>query len=447
MSPWSWVLLPEDLWAALVTPSIRRRSVQDFQSRRLRRLVRHSYQNVPFYRRLYDAHGVRPESIRGIEDLSRLPIIEKADLLNVPVSERISEGSAHANLIPYRTSGSTGEPMTFNRTWLETRVLELVRIRMNYESGITPRSKRFRLADRPPTADDQSLVNRVRKLGWFRIDWHDPLDDPHRIVAAMLQSKPDVVMGMTSLLDRLVTAVGADAFRQLRPCLVAVGGDDLTPSVRERLAQAFGAQVINTYGSFEFNLIAHPCPQAGRFHTCDNSVIVEVLRGGEAATVGQRGEVVVTGLHSWAMPLIRYRQSDLAVRGPESCQCGRPFGSIERLEGRMVDTIQLPDGHRMHAFELVTPWWDHHRWVGRYQLVQETLTEIRLLIQPSRPPTADEIDDVRWSSQRVLGEGVELKLELTDRIHPPATGKFRLVMSKVGRPTNDGAHDSSRCER
>jgi len=424
----SWDRLPEDLWATLAPPSVSRRSIQAFQSRRLCQLVRHACRTVPFYRRLYDAHGIRPESIQRISDLSCLPIIEKADLLKVPVSDRISEGVSPEALLSYRTSGSTGEPMTFHRTGLESRILELVRQRMGLESGITPRSKRFFLTERP-SGDDQFLANQIRKLGWFRGDWHDPFDDPHAITAALRQAKPDLVVGMPSLLDRLVTTVGIDAFREIRPCVAVVGGDALTPEARERLEQAFGARVINTYGSYEFNLIGFPCPKADRFHTCDNSVIVEVLSGAEPALVGERGEVVVTGLHSWAMPLIRYRQGDLAVRGPDNCTCGWPFGSIERLDGRSADTIHLPGDGRLHVFELVMPWWDRHRWVGRYQVVQETPTAIRLVIQPSRPPTTEEVDDVRRGSQGVLGEVAKLDVELTDQIQTPPGSKFRLVTS------------------
>ncbi len=425
--------LPGDVWVASRCLAMSREALRTFQSRRLRMLVRHAYDEVPFYRRLYREHGVDPREIRGIEDLARLPTISKTDLLAVPERDLVARGVEPEKLIEFRTSGSSGHPMTFRRTWLETRITEAIRMRMANEVGLTPRLRRFgvNVVGAYPR-DRQGLLRLMRGLGWFQADSHDGLDDPQRILAALREARPDVVHGMAGLLDRLVRSVGVDAFEGVKARLVYVGGDLLTPAMRRRFEEAFGAPVLETYGSHEFNLIAWECPEGGRLHTTDCGVVVEVLRNGSAAAVGESGEVVVTGLHSWAMPLIRYRHGDAAVRGRDDCPCGRPLGSIERVEGRLTDALPLADGRILHVFHLVYSWWDRHPWVARYQVVQDSLSELRIRIEPSRPPSAEEIEDVRVCTQRAVGECATLTVELTDRIELEAGGKFRLAISRVG---------------
>jgi hypothetical protein len=102
-----------------------RARIEAFQDERLRAVVTHAYENVPFYRELFERHGVRPGHIRGVADLCRVPVITKRDLRAAPVGSTLARAYDPARLLTARTSGSSGEPFEMRRTWLEQRLSHL----------------------------------------------------------------------------------------------------------------------------------------------------------------------------------------------------------------------------------------------------------------------------------------------------------------------------------
>jgi phenylacetate-CoA ligase len=118
--------------------------------------------------------------------------------------------------------------------------------------------------------------------------------------------------------------------------------------MRELIEEAFGAPIYDTYASIEFNLLAWQCRQTGGLHTCDDGVVMEIMDGARAVREGEEGEVVGTDLHSYAMPMIRYRLGDIATKGRSPCPCGQPFSTIRSIRGRTIDCFTLPDGRVMH---------------------------------------------------------------------------------------------------
>jgi len=424
--------IPGDVRIALAGPRLDRAQIEAFQSRRLREIVRHAYKTVPFYRRLYDEHGVRLDDVRGVEDLARLPMIDKPMMRAVPEADLISSDYSRKDLIRYRTSGSTGVPMDFYRSWGEARLGDLVRRRMAYLHGVTARSRMLQFTAGPSGNDESALQRIGRRLGWFPIEWHDAVSDPDGAFPALKRMQPDVLRSMTSVADRMVQSVGPDAFESVAAKKLMVGGDRLTPAMRRRLESVFTEAVVDAYGTYEFNLLAQQCTLGARLHTCDHAAVVEVLNGETPVPEGERGEVVVTGLHSWAMPLIRYRQGDLAVRGSDGCSCGSALGTIESIEGRVADFIELNDGRRVHFFTLVDGWWGRYDdWIERYQIVQETKTEICLLVQPSRPPSEGEEEILRRTTQEAVGEAAVVRVQVVDQIAPTPMGKYRLAVSRI----------------
>ena len=133
------------------------------------------------------------------------------------------------------------------------------------------------------------------------------------------------------MLDRLTAPELADAIVSVRPRVVIVGGEAATPAMRLRIRETFAAPLCETYASHECPLMAWECRHSGDLHTCDDGVLVEVLRDGRPAEPGERGEVVVTNLHAYAMPFIRYRIGDSGHPGAP-CGCGVPFATIGRIQ-------------------------------------------------------------------------------------------------------------------
>jgi phenylacetate-CoA ligase len=413
-------------------------ALRAFQDHALRRLVLHAYEQVPYYRALFDRHRLHPRHIRGTRDLELLPFTCKEEMRRRPESERIASGLDRDSLLRVRTSGSSGEPFTIRRTWLEDKVQYLLRLRAFRMLGIHPRDRLavVGLTNRPGSGDAKHLGRALRALGFHRKQKIDALQEPDAMLRQLAELRPDVVIGFPGVLDRL-TAPELERLRSgVRPRLILVGGEVTTTAMRARLRRAFDAPVLETYASHEFPLMASSCRHGPDLHVADDGVVLELLSDGRPALPGERGEVVVTNLHAYAMPFIRYRLGDLATRGG-GCSCGQPSSTIGAVQGRMLDYFPLPDGRLLHPYEIVTrliraP----SDWIRRYQLVQERTDRIVLRVVASAPP-AEHVAELVQAVRPLLGPGVAFSVELVDEIPATESGKLRPSRSLV-RSEYDG---------
>jgi phenylacetate-CoA ligase len=400
----------------------------------------HAYENVAFYRELFDRHGVRPGQIRGVADIGRIPVVTKQDLRAAPVRSTVARGYDLARLLTAKTSGSSGEPFEVRRTWLEQRLSHLFRLRAQRQLGKRSGDRHAWIAlKQAPQAVDHKMLGHA--LHWLGFEYRLMLDVRDSVEAHLSRLKafrPDIVSGYPNTLLHLGERLEADHRRKIRPRFLISDSEVLTPSMRTRLRKLWSAPVFEAYDSHEFNLIAWECRQGGGLHTCDDSVIVEVLQGERPASPGERGETVITALHLYAMPFIRYRLGDLVTRGPDSCGCGQPFAKIEAIQGRMVDYFRLANGRWLHPFQLVAlTMTDGLEWIGRYQLMHEREDRIVLRLVPASGATAGRIAEFERSAAELVGPGVSVEVVLVPEIAPEPGGKFRVSCSLV-RSNYDG---------
>ncbi len=414
-------------------PKLDRHALRTFRDRRVRLLVRHAYHHVPFYRRLYDEHGVDPRAIRGVEDLQKLPIVTKPMLQGLPIEQRLASGTDHRRLIVRKTSGSSGEPFCIAHTWIEERSLGLLRWRAMFDMGYRPTDRHAGVLMTHPSqrADVQLPLRVLRAAGVLRQTHIDCLQEPAMILEALQSADPQVITGFPGVLARVAALSQQRNVTNLRPRLITTGGETITPLMRKQIEQGFAAPLYDAYGCHEFNLLAWQCRE-GTMHTCDDGSIVEVLQpDGAAAPPGGRGEVVGTNLHSFAMPFIRYRMADIVTRGEDRCGCGSPFASIASIQGRMVDHFQLPGGRLIHPWELAAHGIVNPEIVREYQLLQESESRVLLRIVPQRPLNEWELSHLAKPVQQMLGPDVSFELRLVERIPLEVTGKFRVARSLV----------------
>ena len=414
-------------------PRASRAELRAWQDARLRRLVLHAYESVPFYRRLFDRHRLHPRHIRGTMDLELIPTSDKAAMRREGAATLLARGQDPASLLTVRTSGSSGEPFTVQRTWLEDKLQYLLRLRTLRSFGVRHRDRivAVGVGGRPESGDGKVIGRSLRAFGFHHQRLVDGLQEPARVAVQLRGERPEVLFGLPGMLDRLTVPELADIIAGVRPRLVVIGGEVATPAMRLRIRQVFAAPLYETYGSHECPLIAWECRHSGDLHTCDDGVLVEILRDGRAAEPGERGEVVLTNLHAYAMPFLRYRIGDLAERA-DTCRCGLPFGAIGQVQGRMIDYFPLPDGRLLHPYEIVTRLvWGPGQWLRQYQLVQERRDRVVLYAVTEGPASAERLAEVGRVVRPVLGPGVEFEVKVVERIAFEATGKLRPSRSLV----------------
>jgi phenylacetate-CoA ligase len=423
-------------WAIHRHASASRAEIVRFRDRQLRRIVQHAYRHVPYYRSLYDERGVNPDAIRGAEDMPLLPAITKTHFRAVPEIDRVAVGFHPEMLIPAASSGSSGRPFMIRRSWMEHNLLFLPRVRALRSYGIT-RSDRSLSILNPKQLDsrDNKIIGRTLvRLGLMtrqkRVSIHL---DAETIAAEVRSFRPAVLGGYPNMLARISELLQRDPVTPPSIRVALVGAETLTPDLRRKIESRLGVPARDQYGSNECNLMAWECPRGGPLHTSDDTVLVEVI-GADGAPVapGESGEVVVTALHSFTMPLIRFRIGDLAEKGAAQCACGAPFGTIQAVYGRMLDMFPLPDGRVIHPYYLTESLiMDDPDWIENFQLTQERTDHITMRIVPCAEPTTERLDALRAQGAELLGAGVEFELLLVESIPSELSGKYRPARSLV----------------
>jgi phenylacetate-CoA ligase len=423
------------VWSVARHARASRDEIVAYQSAHLRRLVSHAYGSVPHYRALFDRHGIAPHQVRTVTDLALIPVTTKRDLQRTPAVEVVARGLDPDRLLVHTTSGSSGEPLSIRRTWLEERLGTAFRLRALRDFGLRATDRRVGIGLlRPHDARDWDLPQRMlRALGLYRKAAVDCRSAPEEILRRLEELRPDVITGFPGVICRIARVIAGGRPTTLRPRLLISGGEVLTPLMRREITEAFGVPVVELYGSHEFGMIAWQCTKRGGFHVSDDSVIVEVLKDGRPARPGEVGEVVATRLHAFAMPFIRYRLGDLVTRGDTPCPCGAPFSTICTVQGRMLDYFPLANGRLVHPYELtVMMILDHgSRWIGQYQLTQERRDRVVLRVVPRQSPSPADIAGLEKTAREHLGPGIEFQVVLVPEIPLEVTGKFRVSRSLV----------------
>ena len=420
-----------------------RERIMRFQNRKLRQIVAHAYDRVPYYRELFDRHRITPADIRSVADLPKIPITTRSDIRSLGPDQLIARGVDVDDLFQRNTTGVTGQPLTVWRTPREELLSSATIMRREARAlgvrrgdrvalvkalgrGRSPREKK---REKPgATALRRMLTRRAGADRIHRISSFIPLDD---IIKSLREAQPDVLAGHSGALCLVAQRLESLGDTSINPRIVITGSEVLTPMMRDQLSRVFKAHVYDTYGAQEFSRIATQCVVTGEYHVCDDSVVVELLTDAGPAAVGEVGTVVATSLHSYAMPFIRFELGDLAVRGADQCSCGAPFPTLLGIQGRIVDNFRMPNGSDLDPRALLNAAWPHRGWIARLRFVQETERTVVMHIAPSRHPDEAELRALEQSEQQVLGPDVEFVCRLVDSLEGEPTGKWRTFRSLV----------------
>ena len=393
-------------------------TLREIQLRRLRALLEHAGAHVPYYQRVFAAAGFEPRDLTSVEDLRALPVTTKADVRDHP-GDFISTAFPPSGLRSSYTSGSTGIP------------LQVFRDARARASSIALKAYAFmecgaRLTDRIVTVaqSDGSL--------WPRHTIIHPSSSTDRIVEELRKVRPDVLYTYPTFITRLAQFDLAG----IRPRLIFSQGLTLTDHCRTVSRSLFGVEPLDSYGSVEFSRLAFECPEHSGLHIITDGSVVEFLEDGKPVPNGKPGQVVVTGLYNYAMPLIRYGLDDLAIPSGETCRCGRSWPLIRSIEGRTMDYLTMPSGRKVFPgfiyYVINNEAKRSDQSIAQFQVVQQERGRIRLVVvQGARFDAAivARIQEQMESHFLDQGEKVAVDVRVVPEIAPDASGKTKLVVS------------------
>ena len=413
----------------LCSPRNSRNDLVSYQERCLRELIPHAYSRVPYYRRLFDEAGVDPKRIRTIEDLARIPTTSRADIQGLPPAEVCDASSTIESLLVVRTSGSTGAPLTVWRTDAEERLLLAFRFRATSEFGLRPTMRRVQIDYfSPETLQREGGRPFYQRLGIhprLLIDWRMPKIE---MIDQIERFRPHVLSGPPSILSWLASELTDHDRRRIRVDLVTTGGETVTPAMRQLIERTFGALVIERYGSHEFVFIAVRAPRGRGYQVCEDAVVVEVLRDGRPAGPGETGEIVLTALHLFAMPFIRYRLGDEVTLGEGTGDHSSCYTTLGSIEGRTIDRFFLPDGSVIHPYVFSSAIERSGSAVRQFQVIQEERASFRVRVVLQRDQRRD-LGGLARCLREALPATVSIQIDLAESLQPATSRKPRTYIA------------------
>lgn len=403
--------------------------LKSYQGECLGRLIRHAYEKVPYYRRVMERSGLRPVDFNKVEDLIKLPVLTKdqfrehwrelltVDLDHYKVSFRTTGGTTGEpiRMLLDRTSGAwSGAAFSRGRGWAGYRRGEkLVRL-FGGSLGLYPTSLKDKFKSRffgevflpafeLSAGNIERYARKVKESGALYINGYT---SALYLFALLLESKG---------IDLSVKGVFPTAEPLLEP-------------YREKITKVLRAGVFDGYGCGEVNSIAFECESHNGMHITEEHVVVETLVGGKPV-VNQPGEITLTELHNYAMPLIRYQNGDIGIISTEPCSCGRGLARLTKIVGRSNDLLVAKDG-RLVSGCFAPCLFRNTKGVQQFQIIQESKDFLRLNVVKNENFRDEEMDIIHETIRRSLGE-VEIKICYLPEIPVSRSGKLRFVISKV----------------
>lgn len=417
--------------------------IRALQETRLRSLIGHAYRHVAYYREMLDRLAIDPGAIRRIEDLQRLPLLSKDTVRRNLHFDLMSETHNKRQMLPVTTSGAGGEPLTLYADKTHLEMCWATALRNQEWTGYRFGDRQVRLWDialgRPRL---QVLRERLdaflsRRRVAAAITMHP---DGLRRAAALARRHPRaLVSGEAAALQLIAAATGGAAAGQPAPLAVVSSEQTLAADLRAAIEQGFGAKVFDKYAARELGVIAHECGAHRGLHVNAESYIVEILRDGRAALPGESGDVVITDLSNYSVPLIRYELGDRATFSDRRCACGRGLPLIEAIEGRAATIIVGADGAFVPGTYFAEVLSDYGHVIRQFQVVQNEPGTVQLRIVKGPRFSEAALRRLLDLFGQHLGAGIAIDVHTVERISPLDSEANSPVVARVpwanGPPT------------
>lgn len=417
------------------TELLSKKDIKERQLRSLDEVYRLARTSIPFYQEKYANCG---ESIKSFEQFLELPILDRTEVAT-NYRNVIVGGEQNKNIIISRTGGSSGEPLAFY-TFKGSSVLGLAMMsRARAWWGIDFSEKSVLFIEHGLKFEDdlgayikrslhcvkEKFLNRQFLSAYKMSD-----EDMERYYREIITFSPAYFIGYASFLYLFAKHLKDYGRRgnDIGLRCIFYTSEMLYPWQQKIIEEVFECPVVGEYGLKEVGVVSYECPRK-RFHTMDESVYVEVIPLRDNPKIG---EVVVTQLLNRESPLIRYRTGDIAevVDRDESCPCGRGLHVMGKIQGRSHDWIATPLGKKIHG-QIFTHALIVRDCVKKFQVHQDRDYNISVKVVPNERFKYGDGENIIRNIKGVLGEAVNVNVEVVDHIKSGSSGKFRWIKSEI----------------
>jgi phenylacetate-CoA ligase len=402
--------------------------IRTYQWKQLTALLRHAYDHVPFYRKLFIALGKTPDDIRSFEEFQQLPLLSKQTVQDHTNELKATNYPAYA-FEETNTGGSTGFALRFyieKGVWF-AKHLAYLKILLEH-GGCHVLDKSVHLIGRKKPIEYRPF-SRTLVLSSYQMTEQNLSG----YIKKIRRQQPAYMIGYPSALTMLTVALKQASVELKGLKAIFCYGETLYEWQRNYLEAFFHCRVHDQYGHREQCVFAGTCEKSNLYHIFPDYGFVELLdRNGQPVTKeGQIGEIVATGFHTGIFPFIRYKTGDVAVYSTHHCECGRQYPLFQSIEGRVQD-FMVSSANRlvplMGVLQLISRSSLHMK---EYQLYQDREGELILHVVKKEGFSDDDVKTIRENVHTRLGNEFSLTVVPVDSIPRTGRGKFQFFVQKL----------------
>ncbi|MDT8283229.1 MAG: hypothetical protein RQ982_10555 [Gammaproteobacteria bacterium] len=407
-------------------------SIDDFQNTHLHQLLQHAFDTVPYYREIAREHGLSISDFQSIEQLKLLPVTSKSEM--VRFSNELHSNKRFFSTSDKTTGGSTGQAVTITKNSDALARERAATWRAYNWAGVgigdvqarfwgTPLSSKGRIF-----AKAVDYISNRTRLSAFNLN-QQSLESYYRKLTKL---QPAYLYGYASMIADFARFILENKYRPLSGLKsVITTSEVLDENSRKLIESAFQAKVFNEYGCGEVGSIAHEC-EHGSMHIMADNVIIETDTSDSPDD--SSGEIIVTDLHNYAMPLIRYKVGDYATLSADICACGRSLPVITKIHGRAYDVIVDPDGNRYHPEILMYIFEElksKNMGISQFQVIQTDVDSLEVILITNTGYDENTEQIITKHIRNDIHPDFHLNFTYTDKISREKSGKLRVIKSEI----------------
>jgi phenylacetate-CoA ligase len=398
--------------------------LEKFQNERLKVLINHCYENVPYYTKLFDSLNLKPSDFTSKEDLKKLPILTKDEIKrNFPefiVNKNLKKGTYYKGA----SSGSTGEPLNYYLSKEAYSFNIACGLRawswMGYKLG----DKYIKVSQNQRSRKEKKIQDKLMNNDYLYLKNIDK-SSISEAIELIKEANPKIIRCYPDPLEFIADElIARKVFIPLKA--IATTGNVLHKEARKKIEFAFKTKVFDGY-SCEGSAPYFQCESQENYHAGMEYAISEFVEVDENENGFKQGRHIVTNLWNFDTPFIRYDSQDLLEFSDEKCSCGRNLLPVKRILGRDNDVLETPDGRKL-IVHIFTIFFAKVPEVNQFQIIQlnSTTCHVKLVVNANFNFETELF--IKTNLEEISGQEMKLKIIVCNFIEPSPSGKRRFII-------------------
>lgn len=414
-----------------------KKKINEYNLKKIHQLIKHSYENVPYYRELFDKNGIKPNEIKDFDSFKKIPFLTK-EIIRKNNEKLKSKNHPNYRFQYMATSGSTGKPLGLYVDKIDYSVdsfafqkIKLLRAGLKFFD----KSVDIRGVVTIPSADKgkfwkYSMLGRQMSLS----PSHLTEQNLPKYIEKIRKFKPKYILSYPSTIIEIARYIKKNKIKPISNLKVLFcTAETLYDWQKKLFEKVFQCRIFETYGHSENSALASYCEKSNYFHFFPEYGFVELIDKNNLPITkeGEKGEIVATGFRNDLFPFIRYKTGDLGVYTKKQCSCGRSCLLLEKIEGKWQQEYIYSKDNRPISFTTLDIQFKVFDNVKQFQFYQKEKGFLILRILKKNEFSNNDTELIRKEFDRLFRNDIDLEIEFVDEIPKTVTGKHGYLVQEL----------------